>query len=122
MPVDANTFVPVAAIAAIDADPATPHAGLLAALHALADANRLRIFTLLREGERCVCDIETGVHLPQNLVSHHLRVLRESGLIRGRREGRWMYYAVDAAQLAALRPLFHALLDPTNVDVTPVRC
>lgn len=122
MSVDAKTFVPVAAIAANDADPAAPHAGLLAALHALADANRLRIFALLREGERCVCDIETGVHLPQNLVSHHLRVLRESGLIRSRRAGRWIYYAVDAAQLAALQPLFHALLDPTNIDVVPAHC
>ena len=110
-----NRFVPLDAI-----EPPQPE--LLAVLHALADANRLRIFLLLRAGERCVCDIETSVHLPQNLVSHHLRVLREAGLIRSRRDGRWAYYAVDAVRLAALQPALGRLFDPTSVGADAAQC
>jgi ArsR family transcriptional regulator len=123
MQIDTTSFIPIRAIDAGDAvSAAAPNSGLSAALHALADANRLRIFTLLREGERCVCDIEAVVRLPQNLVSHHLRVLRESGLIRSRRDGRWMYYAIDTAHLTALRPVILTLFDPAIVESIPAEC
>ncbi|HZU12112.1 MAG TPA: metalloregulator ArsR/SmtB family transcription factor [Chloroflexota bacterium] len=50
------------------------------------------ILALLAHGERCVCDIEAALALPQNLVSHHLAALRRGGLLSDRRAGRWVYY------------------------------
>jgi DNA-binding transcriptional ArsR family regulator len=66
--------------------------GLPSFLQLIAEPNRLRILALLAHGERCVCDIEAALALPQNLVSHHLAALRRGGLLSDRRDGRWVYY------------------------------
>ncbi len=68
-------------------------AGVL--LRALSDDNRLRILTRLRKGEQCVCKLVDALDCAQPLLSHHLRVLKEAGLVRDRREGRWTYYAIN---------------------------
>jgi ArsR family transcriptional regulator len=67
---------------------------VLAVFQSLADENRLRIIEVLQDGERCVCDLQSSLNLGQSLLSHHLRVLREAGLVRSRREGRWVHYAL----------------------------
>jgi len=66
---------------------------------ALADPARLRILAVLADAGRCVCDIRAAVPIAANLLSYHLRVLREAGLIEGSRRGRWIDYhlAFDAA-------------------------
>ena len=61
-------------------------------LRALADPTRLRIVALLGAGPRCVCSLQEEVAVAGNLLSHHLRVLREAGLIEGARRGRWIDY------------------------------
>ena len=61
-------------------------------LRALADPTRLRIVALLAAGPRCVCALQEDVDVAGNLLSHHLRVLREAGLIEGSRRGRWIDY------------------------------
>jgi DNA-binding transcriptional ArsR family regulator len=64
---------------------------------ALADPTRLALAVALREGgEFCVCDLSWIGDRPQNLVSHHLRALREAGLARSRREGRMVMYELTA--------------------------
>ena len=63
---------------------------------ALADPVRLRILGALADSSRCVCDIHTAVPIAANLLSYHLRVLRESGLIEGSRRGRWIDYRLTA--------------------------
>lgn len=68
---------------------------LLPRLQALTDENRLRILSLLGEGEACVCELQSALDLGQSLLSHHLKVLREAGLVRDRREGRWVHYSLD---------------------------
>ena len=73
---------------------------VLAVFQALADENRLRIIDVLKEGERCVCDLQSSVDIGQSLLSHHLRVLREVGLVRSRREGRWVHYTLADDVLA----------------------
>lgn len=67
----------------------------LAVFQALADENRLRIIDVLQEGERCVCELQSALDLGQSLLSHHLRVLRDAGLVGSRREGRWVHYALS---------------------------
>jgi ArsR family transcriptional regulator, arsenate/arsenite/antimonite-responsive transcriptional repressor len=69
---------------------------------ALGDETRLRILDLLTEGERCVCDLQSDLQLGQSLLSFHLRVLREAGLVRDRRAGRWSFYALNTEALDPL--------------------
>jgi len=65
-------------------------------LKALADPTRLRIIRLLSGREElCVCEIVDALGVPQYSVSRHLGVLKAAGLVVGRRQGRWMHYAVD---------------------------
>ena len=59
----------------------------------LVGLQRIKILRLLRGGEQCVCEIERSLGIPQNLVSHHLRVLREAGLVSARREGQFIHYS-----------------------------
>jgi ArsR family transcriptional regulator, arsenate/arsenite/antimonite-responsive transcriptional repressor len=70
---------------------------------ALADPARLRVLTVLAEGPRCVCDIQAAVPMAANVLSYHLRVLREVGLLEGTRRGRWIDYRRSdrAARLVA---------------------
>ena len=75
---------------------------LLRMLQALADENRLRILEVLRGGEHCVCELQTSLDMGQSLLSHHLRSLREAGLVKDRREGRWIHYSLSREALTAL--------------------
>jgi DNA-binding transcriptional ArsR family regulator len=87
---------------------------LLVPLKALADETRLRIFALLTRREMCVCEIEDVLGLSQSLVSNHLAVLRQAGLVRGRRDeedARWIFYRAEPAAAAALRGRLGTLLD-----------
>lgn len=63
---------------------------------ALADPARLTIVATLARGrgEVCVCDFTSGLDLNQSTVSHHLKVLKDAGLIRGLRRGTWVYYSL----------------------------
>jgi ArsR family transcriptional regulator len=65
------------------------------ALAALADPTRLRMLHLLsRHDSLCVCEIEAAFDLGQPTISHHLKLLREAGLVTVERRGTWAYYAV----------------------------
>ena len=70
---------------------------------ALGDETRLRILEQLVGGERSVSDLIVLVDIGQSLMSHHLRILREAGLVVDRREGRWIHYAIAEPVLAACR-------------------
>lgn len=78
-------------------------------LKTLCEENRMRVLCFLLQGERSVCDLADCLNLPQNLVSHHLGVLRQAGLVTARRDehdARWIYYSVDRAVLAELNALY----------------
>jgi ArsR family transcriptional regulator len=65
---------------------------------AFADRTRLRILHLLTRGELCVCDIHDTLKLSQSKVSRHLAYLRESGLVKVRKEGLWKHYSLTPAE------------------------
>ncbi|UMX48028.1 MAG: metalloregulator ArsR/SmtB family transcription factor [Candidatus Nealsonbacteria bacterium DGGOD1a] len=69
-------------------------AGVAVILKLLAEENRLKTLCILQNGEYCACQIIKHLGLPQNLVSHHLNKLKESGLIQGRKEGVWIHYSL----------------------------
>jgi len=94
-------------------------------LRALSDPTRLRIYQVLREGEACVCEIAGALSLAENLVSHHLRVLRNAGLVRHRNDAtdaRWVYYRLDLDTLSRLMPQIQALFDPQTVGNRAPTC
>jgi len=76
---------------------------LLATFQALSDANRLRIVDILRGGERCVCQLVEVLGISQPLLSHHLKTLKDAGLVRDRRDGRWAHYALVPESLEAIK-------------------
>ena len=63
--------------------------------HALSDETRLAILDLLQDGEQCVCDLQDALDAAQSRLSFHLKVLKDAGLVRDRRDGRWSYYEID---------------------------
>jgi DNA-binding transcriptional ArsR family regulator len=91
-------------------------AGVLPVLRALADPNRLRLFLALLDSERCVRDLVASEGLPQPLVSHHLRVLVNAGLVQSRRADGFSLYAVNLDGMAAARSLVAELLDTAAVS------
>ncbi|MHB1134292.1 MAG: ArsR/SmtB family transcription factor [Chloroflexota bacterium] len=73
---------------------------------ALADETRLSILRQLREqGDVCACDFMACCAVAQPTLSHHLKVLREAGLIVAEKRGLWVHYRLDAAKLERLRQL-----------------
>ena len=96
-----------------------------AILKTLADPNRLRIFEALMRGVSCNGWLAEELGLPANLLSHHLKVLREAGLVQDRRDavdGRWIYYQVDLPALTELYQWFIQFFNPSNVAVEPRIC
>ena len=86
---------------------------------ALADPNRLRILDTLMRGVSCNGELNDRLGLPPNLLSHHLRVLKKTGLITSRRDvvdGRWIYYAVDRREVERWRHWLSDFLDPARVQ------
>jgi ArsR family transcriptional regulator len=69
---------------------------------ALGDATRLRLIDRLRNGEQCVCDLTDALESGQSRLSFHLKVLKDAGLVTDRREGRWVYYALNREAVEAL--------------------
>jgi len=72
---------------------------IISLFKALSDETRLRILKLLEGGELCVCDITDALRISQPNVSFHLSLLKEAGLIKDRRDGRWMYYSLNASDI-----------------------
>ena len=74
---------------------------------------RMQLLNVLRrsEGRVCVCDLEAAMPVKQPTVSHHLKLLREAGLVEVEREGLWAWYFLDRPALAALRARIHRGLD-----------
>ena len=91
--------------------------------HALSDETRLRLLELLRAGEQCVCDLTDSLDTGQSRLSFHLKVLKDAGLVTDRREGRWVYYALDAAALDALVDFLSGLRPRRGgLRLAPRRC
>src|SRR5437763_1282826 len=101
--------------------PAAPHALAVELahvgqwFHAVSDTTRLQILEFLSQRDRAVTELASLLDVPQSTVSYHLKVLRESGLVRDRREGRWMFYGLEretldqiAAYTKSVKPGKHA--------------
>lgn len=98
---------------------------LAALLKVLAEPNRLLILDRIMSGYRCNCNLGESLSLAPNLVSHHLSVLTESGLVDARRsehDGRWMIYSINERKLEALNKIFSVFFDRTRIQHTINGC
>lgn len=79
---------------------------------ALADPTRLAILNMLAgsASEVCVCDITSSFPLGQPTISHHLRLLKEAGLVKGDKRGKWVYYSLVERKLSEVRAVFDTVL------------
>jgi ArsR family transcriptional regulator len=77
--------------------------------HALSDETRLEIIELLRKGERCVCELTETLDAAQSRLSFHLRVLRDAGIVRDRKDGRWVHYELDPEAFEEIETLVSAM-------------
>jgi len=104
----------------------TPSAADLAdTLKVLSDPTRLMIFDVLMQGVQCNCEIGDQLKLPMNLISHHLKVLRDAGLVAAERDAmdaRWVYYSINQRTLAKLRAQLSAFLDPRRIRARRPTC
>jgi ArsR family transcriptional regulator len=92
---------------------------LVSVYRALGDPTRLEVFRLIaaQAAPLCVCDIVDRFEVSQPTISHHLKILRDAGLVTVSRRGVWAYYAVDPAGLAPLREAVAELLPAHLADV-----
>lgn len=72
---------------------------------ALCDANRLQILDILRGGEECACNLLDMLHIGQSTLSHHMKILCDSGIVTSRRDGKWMRYSIDPKEAAKAKQL-----------------
>lgn len=87
--------------------------GVARIFKALCDENRIRILRILQSGEKCACRLLEALNVTQPTLSHHMKLLCDSGIVSGRKEGKWMYYSIssEGAKIAA-----DALAELTAVD------
>src|ERR1700732_2718859 len=79
---------------------------IIAVGQAIVDPTRVRIIASLRRGELCVCELVDALEINQSTLSGHLQVLRQTGLVTTRKEGRWIYYSLADRKTALIEALF----------------
>ena len=62
---------------------------------AFCDENRLMILEILQSGEKCACHLLKKINISQSTLSHHMKILCESGVVKNRKEGKWTYYSIS---------------------------
>ena len=86
---------------------------------ALGDENRIRILKQLRSGEKCACRLLEELNISQPTLSHHMKILCDSEIVVGRKEGKWMHYSICCEGSREVRALLQSLLSPENI---PANC
>lgn len=79
-------------------------------LRIISEENRLKIICFLRGKERCVCEIWQFLNLSQNLISHHLKTLKDGGLLRSEKRGQNVYYSLNNEEIAHLKEIFNSVI------------
>lgn len=76
---------------------ASEYAEIAKVFKAFCDENRLQILEMLRSGEKCACKLLDDLRIGQSTLSHHMKILCDSGIVQGRKEGKWVHYSIDPA-------------------------
>ncbi len=82
---------------------------------ALCDENRIKILQLLQSGEKCACVLLDDLHITQPTLSHHMKILCDSEIVMGRKEGKWTHYSISPEGAASA---VRCLRELTKVNAT----
>jgi len=111
--------MPASVLPPIDLD------NLAGLLRVISQPKRLLIINLLMEGVQCNCEIGDRLQLSPNLISHHVRVLREAGIVDVERDAidaRWVYYSINRQALGKLVKTFGVFFDPVRIRPRHPNC
>ncbi len=98
---------------------------LLKQLKALANPKRLQIVHLLMAGIHCNCELGEALNMPPNLISHHMSILRDIGLVDVERDAvdaRWVYFSINETALVELNQVFGAFFDANRIQPRRPTC
>ena len=88
---------------------------------AFCDENRWRILEILQEGERCACVLLNELEISQSTLSHHMRILCDSGVVVGRKEGKWIHYSISESGMEKAKRRIDQLLEQSIRPSTAVK-
>lgn len=89
---------------------------------AFCDENRIKILQLLLSGEKCACKLLDGIQVTQPTLSHHMKILCDSGVVVGRKEGKWMHYSISAKGAGFTMQCLQELTKVSCTDVEKSCC
>ena len=90
---------------------------MAAMFKAFADENRIQILELLRDGERCACMLLEEMKITQPTLSHHMKILCDSGIVVGRKEGKWMHYSISEDGMWEVRNYLDELMNQSKMGI-----
>lgn len=94
-------------------------------LKVICEPNRLMLLEKIIEGVQCNCELGDALQMAPNLISHHLGVLREAGLVEVERDpidGRWVYYSINRNAMEDLKNLFGDFFNPDRIQPRRLTC
>ena len=89
---------------------------------AFCDENRIRILQLLLHGEKCACKLLEEMNTTQPTLSHHMKILCDSGIVVGRKDGKWMHYSISKEGAATARMYFDTLTSVNAISENQSCC
>ena len=89
---------------------------------AFCDENRLQILEMLRSGEKCACKLLDDLKISQSTLSHHMKILCESGIVTSREEGKWTHYQISRQGSEKAVALLKTITAVEETDAEESRC
>lgn len=89
---------------------------------ALCNEYRLQVLEMLRAGEKCACELNDAIDLSQSTLSHHMKILVDSGIVSARQEGKWRYYTISKEGARRAMALLAELTDVREDPAARSRC
>lgn len=89
---------------------------------ALCDENRVKILKLLCSGEKCACKLLEELNITQPTLSHHMKILCDSEIVVGRKEGKWMHYSLSVNGVEKAKRILNELTDTGKQDKQQEGC
>jgi len=89
---------------------------------AFCDENRLQILELLQSGEKCACVLLEKLNIGQSTLSHHMKILVQSGIVNARNEGKWTYYSISLQGSQIAVDLLIKLTTVSNENAENCQC
>lgn len=89
---------------------------------AFCDENRLQILDMLKSGEKCACKLVDELNISQSTLSHHMKILCDAEIVKGRKDGKWVHYSLDEGGAERAEEILKSMLTVEAVNETNEVC